>query len=90
MQVVLDGARTDEQTGADLDVCESVAGQPRDLRLLGGQGAAGFDAAFADGLAGGQELASGAVGERFDAPPRQHLVGRAQLLASVDPPLLAS
>ena len=36
-QVVLDGARADEQPGADLRVGQAVAGQPRDLGLLGGQ-----------------------------------------------------
>jgi hypothetical protein len=35
-QVVLDRARADEQPGADLRVGQTVAGQPRDLRLLGG------------------------------------------------------
>ena len=37
VQVVLDGARADEQPGADLRVGEAVAGEPRDLRLLGGE-----------------------------------------------------
>src|SRR5882757_8880575 len=36
-QVIFDGARADEQTGADLWVRESVAGQPRDLGFLRGQ-----------------------------------------------------
>src|SRR3954452_5537651 len=37
VQVVLGGARADEQSRADLWVREPVAGQPRDLGLLGGQ-----------------------------------------------------
>src|SRR5947208_12771905 len=56
-QVVLDRARTDEQPGADLGVRESVAGEPGDLGLLGGQLVPGLDGALADSLAGGQELA---------------------------------
>ena len=39
-QVVLDRARADEQLGADLRVGVPVAGQPRDLDLLGRQGVA--------------------------------------------------
>jgi hypothetical protein len=34
VQVVLDGPRADEQSGADLWVREPVAGEPRDLTLL--------------------------------------------------------
>ena len=37
VQVVLDRARADEQLGADLRVGVPVAGQPRDLDLLGRQ-----------------------------------------------------
>jgi hypothetical protein len=36
-QVVLDSARADEQLGADLRVRLSLGGEPRDLRLLGGE-----------------------------------------------------
>jgi hypothetical protein len=39
-QVVFDRARADEQLGADLRVGVPVAGQPRDLELLGRQGIA--------------------------------------------------
>ena len=46
--------------------------------------------ALAGGLAGGQQLAAGPLGERLDAHRRQHLVGGAQLLARVDAPVLAS
>jgi hypothetical protein len=34
-QVVLDGVGADEQPGADLRIGQPVAGQPRDLGLLG-------------------------------------------------------
>src|SRR6266516_7128105 len=63
VQVVLDGTRADEQPRADLGVREAVAGEPRDLGLLGGELAAGLDAAFAGGLAGGAQLARGALGD---------------------------
>src|SRR4051812_47809154 len=43
VQVVLDGARADEQLSADLGVREAVTGEPRDLRLLRSQIAARFD-----------------------------------------------
>jgi hypothetical protein len=47
-------------------------------------------AAFADGLARGEEVASGPVSEPVHAHHRQHLVGCAQLLAGVDAPVFAS
>ena len=46
-QVVLDGACTEEQPGADLGIRQAIAGQPRDLGLLRGQLIiAGGDAGF--------------------------------------------
>ncbi len=48
------------------------------------------DGAFAGGLAGGLQLARGALGERLDAHRREHLVRGAQLLAGVQAPLLAA
>ena len=46
--------------------------------------------ALADGLAGGQQLAAGAVGERLGPHRGEHLVGRAQVRPGVNPPVLAS
>jgi hypothetical protein len=46
-QVVLDPARADEQPGPDLRVRQAVAGQPRNVDLLGGQLAGGLDGALA-------------------------------------------
>ena len=68
---------------ADLGVREAVAGEPRDLGLLGGELVPGLDGAFADTLAGGQQLALGAAGERLDTHRVEHLERGAQLLASV-------
>jgi hypothetical protein len=56
---------------------------------LGGQVAAGLDAAFC-GRSHGEELPAGPLGERFDAHHRQHVVGGVQLFAGVDAPLFAS
>ena len=56
-QVVLDGACTDEQAGADLGVGQPLAGQPGDLGLLGGQLTEGRRAALPNRLAGGTEFA---------------------------------
>src|SRR5580704_1795727 len=56
-QVILDGARTDEQAGADLGVGQPLAGQPGDLGLLGGQLTEGRGAALANRLPGGTEFA---------------------------------
>jgi hypothetical protein len=83
VQVILDGARADEQLGADLGVGEAVAGGPGDLGLLGGELAAGLDGAFAGALAGGRQLSARALGERLDPHRREHFVCDAQLLARV-------
>ena len=79
----------DEQPRADLGVRQSVAGQARDLSFLGGEFIAGLDGAFADTLAGGQQLALGARSERLDPHRVEHLERGAQLLAGVQAPALA-
>ncbi len=90
VQVVFDGARADEQPCADLWVGQAVAGKPGDLGLLGCELAAGFGGAFAGSLPGGQQLASGALGESLGAHRDEHLVGGAQLFAGLGAPVLAS
>ena len=80
-QVVLDRARADEQPGADLRVGQALAGQPRDLGLLGGQLAGGLHGPLAGSLVGRRQLAPGRVGERPDAHRVRHAVGDAQLRA---------
>ena len=69
-QVVLDGARADEQLRADLGVRAAVAGEPGDLRLLRRERVARLGGALARRLAGGQQLAAGALGERLGADRR--------------------
>jgi hypothetical protein len=61
--VVFDGPRADEQSRADLGVGQGFAGQFGDLGLLRGEAAGGLDGAFAGGLAGGSQFASGALGD---------------------------
>ena len=61
-----------------------------DLRLLRGELAACVGCALARRLAGGEQLARGALGERLGAHRREQLVRGAQRLARVDPPVLAA
>ena len=89
VQVVLDRPRADEQPRADLGVGVPVAGQPCDLRLLRGEGVAGLDREPARGLAGGEQLAARALGERLGTEAAEALVGGAQELAGLGAPVLA-
>jgi len=66
-QVVVDGARADEQPGGDLLVGEAFTGQAGDLRLLRGEHVLCLDAALAGPLAGGAQFGPGPVGERLHA-----------------------
>ena len=86
VQVVLDGARADEQLGADLRVRLPVDGEPGDLRLLRGEQVARLDREPAHRLAGGRQLAPGTLGEPLGADAAERLVGGAKLLARVDAP----
>src|SRR5438270_11816311 len=78
-QVVLDGARAEEQPRADLWVRLPIGGQAGDLRFLGRQAVAGVGRALARGLAGGEQLTAGALGEGVGPDAREQLVGGAQL-----------
>ena len=90
-QVVLDRARADEEPRADLRVRESVACQLGDLRLLRASARrACLGVRARDGLAGGEQLAAGALRERRGTHGGEHLVGGAQLLAGIDAALLAA
>ena len=90
MQVVLDGARADEQLGGDLRVGVPLGREPGDLRLLRGELVDRLDGTFAHRLAGGRKLTLSALGERSRAHSAEHLVGRAQLLARVDATVLTT
>ncbi len=86
----LNGPRAEEEPGADLRIGQPIAGEPRDLPLLGGQIVACVDRPLAHLLARRLELLTCALGERLHPNRGQHLVGRAQLLARVDPAILAA
>ena len=76
-QVVVDGARADEQLGRDFRVCGTVGGKAGDLRFLGGQVVTRLDGPFARVLAGRLQLDPGALGKRLHAELHKQLVGAA-------------
>ena len=89
LQVPLDGARAEEQPGADLRIGKSVASELGDLPLVRRELIACLDLALAHLLAGGEQLAAGALRERLHADRDEHLVGGSQLLARILTPALA-
>src|SRR3954447_5687327 len=89
-QMPLDGPRAEEEPRPDLRVRQPIGGKHRDLPLLRGQVVASLDGAPPHLLAGGLELLAGTLGEGLHANRGQHLVGRAQLVARVDPAVLAT
>src|SRR5204862_5430345 len=66
VQVVLDGARAQEQLGADLRVRIPLTGEPGDLRFLPSELPGRLVRTLAYGLACGQQLPPGAFGEPVD------------------------
>src|SRR5262245_53782546 len=90
VQVVLRGARADEELGTDLWVGAPLGREPGDHGFLGGEHVGGVDGAFAYGLAGGQQLGAGPLGERMGPDTAQHVVREAQLLSRVHAPVLAA
>ena len=70
-QVVVDGARADEQLGRDFRVGGTVGRKAGDLRFLRGQVVTRLDGPFARVLAGRLELDPGALGERLHAELRE-------------------
>src|ERR1700761_3552228 len=66
-QVVLDGARADEQSSGDLSIGVSVRRKARNLGLLRGQLVERIHGSLAGTLACGQQLAFGAASERLGA-----------------------
>src|SRR6266446_6618392 len=88
VQVPFDRARAEEELRADLLICLRVRGEPRDLLLLRGEQAACLVAAFAHFLAGGEQLAAGALGECLGAEADEQLIRGAELFARVHPSVL--
>src|SRR5204863_362067 len=75
----------------NLVLAPPAAGAPaRFTVLLRGQLVPALDPAFAHGAAGGQQFATGALGERLDPTVREHPVRGPELLARVDSPTLAA
>jgi hypothetical protein len=68
----------------------AIGGQPRDLRLLGGEVVARLGGPPGHGLAGGQQLATGAFGERLGPGETEHLVRSTQLSSGVHAAAVAS
>jgi hypothetical protein len=89
-EVVLDRARADEQLGADLRVGVPLARESSDLRLLGGEQVTGVGDAWTGGLAGGEQLATGALGERLGAEPAETVMSGSKLAARVRTPVLST
>jgi amino acid transporter len=82
-QVVLHGARADEQPRRDRGVGQALTGQPRDLILLGSQLIPGTDGSLAGLLAGGQQLPAGPFRKTPGAHRHEHVMGGAKLPAGV-------
>src|SRR3954465_8283885 len=89
-QMPLDSPRAQEEPRPDLRVRQPIGGKQRDLPLLRGQIVPRLDDPPPHLLAGGLKLLAGALGERLHADRGEHLVGRAQLVARVDPAILAA
>src|ERR1700677_5414515 len=89
VQVVLDGAGTDEQLGADLTIRAPVPGKLGDLPLLGRQLSPRVVRPLPYLLAGGLQLTFGARGEGARPHRGEQLARGPELLARVDPPVLA-
>src|SRR3954447_23501993 len=89
-QMPLRGPRAQEELRADLRVRQPIGGEQRDLPLLRGQIVASLDGPPPYLLAGGLKLLAGALGERLHADRGEHLVRRAQLVARVEPAILAA
>jgi hypothetical protein len=90
VQVVLDRAGADEQSGPDLRVGEPVARQLRDPVLLGCQPGPRLGPPAARRLAGRAQLVPSPGGERLEPHLREQVLRHAQLLARLQPPPLAA
>src|SRR3984957_7741596 len=82
-QVPFDGADGQEQLGAKLRIAEPVTSEPGDLHFLRGELIARLGLTLADGLAGSQQLATAALGQRLSRHRGEAVVGSPELLARV-------
>ena len=84
-EVVLDGARADEQLRRDLAVGVALSWESRDLRLLRGELVERLDRSLAGVLTGRRELDPCALGERLHPEVREQFVGEPELRPGVQP-----
>ena len=89
-QVPFDRAGAEKQRGADLGIGLPAPREPGDGRLLRGELGARLRRELAHRLAGGQQFAPGALGERLGTHRGQHLVCGPQLRAGVHAAVLAA
>src|SRR5437763_15593079 len=89
-EVPLHRAGADEQLGTDLGVGVTLGGKSGDLGFLGRDFVAGVDGALAHRLAGGGEFAGRPLSEALDTHGGERLVCQSQVVASIDPPALAT
>src|ERR687898_3229940 len=89
-QMPFDRAGADEEAGPDLRVGQSVTGEAGDLLLLRRELVARLGGALANLLARGEQLMARSIREPLRAHGREHVVRAAQLVAGVDPPVLAA
>src|SRR5262249_29200093 len=89
-QVPLDGARADEQAGADLCIRQPVTGKAGDLPLLGRELETRCEGPLSHLLACGKQFDPGAFGERLHAYCDEQIVCRVELPARIDPATFAS
>jgi len=86
----LDRAGADEQLRGNLGVGASFPRQPDDVLLLRGELAVGADLAFADLLAGGEQLTARPLGEGLGPDRGEQVIGGTELVPGVEPPVLAT
>src|SRR4051794_4794800 len=86
----LNGPRAEKQPRTDLPIRKPIARQARDLALLRRQVVAALDRPLAYLAARSQQLVTCALGKRLHPDRHEHFVGGAELLARIDPAILAA
>src|SRR5262249_32901948 len=78
MEVVLDGARAEEEPRTDLGIRQSVACQARDFGFLRGELVTRLGVATTSSLTGCEKLAPDTLGKGLGAHCREHFLSRAK------------
>src|SRR3954453_8525859 len=86
----LDRAWAQEQSGTDLRIRQSIAGEPGDQPLLCGEVVARLDGPLAHLLSRGKELTPRPLGERVHPDRREMVVGGTELDTRVAAAILAA